>query len=505
MKACKLLSLAVLHLSLVTAVPAQDVAPPPSSQSSAPPASPAPASKAFSQQELDQLLAPIALYPDALVGQILIASTYPLETVTAERWVKENPGLKGKALEDALQSQPWDPSVKSLAVVPEVLTMMSEKIDWTQKLGDAFLDQQKEVMATVQSLRAKAKEQGSLKDSPEQKVVTEQVASTTVIKIEPTNPEVVYVPTYNPTVVYGTWPYPASPPYSYYPPGYAAGGMLLSFAAGAIVGGALWSDCDWGRGDVNINTNRYNNFNRTNTANRNWSHNAAHRGAVPYRNQTTAQRYGRAQPTNTASREQFRGRTEAGRADAGRTDARRADSGRADAGRTDSRRADSGRADSGRGDSSRGDSGRGDSGRADSGRADSGRADSGRADSGRSASQRSETSRDAGTRGGSAGRDAGTTRTASAERTSAGAGRDSSTLDSRGSRSSSSSALDTGRSAQTRDASSRGSASLNSARSSGNFSGASSGGGGGGRGGGGAGAGAGGGGGRGGGGGGGRR
>ena len=192
--------------------------------------------KSFSQEELDQLLAPIALYPDALLAQVLMASTYPLEVVSAERWVKANAALKDKALQDALQQQTWDPSVKSLAVFPQVLTMMSEKIDWTQKLGDAFLAQQKEVLATAQALRAKAAAQGTLKDSNEQKVTTDATGGTTVISIEPTNPEVVYVPTYNPTVVYGAWPYPAYPPYYYYPPGYVAGGALLGFTAGIIVG-----------------------------------------------------------------------------------------------------------------------------------------------------------------------------------------------------------------------------------------------------------------------------
>src|SRR6185436_7713522 len=121
----------------------------------------------------EQLLAPIALYPDELFAQVLMASTYPLEIVAAERWVKANPGLKDKALEDALQQQTWEPGVKSLAVFPQVLTMMSEKIDWTQKLGDAFLAQQKDVMATAQSLRAKAKTEGTLKDTKEQKVTTQ--------------------------------------------------------------------------------------------------------------------------------------------------------------------------------------------------------------------------------------------------------------------------------------------------------------------------------------------
>jgi hypothetical protein len=119
--------------------PAQ-VPPPSPTPSSA--ATPSGETKAFSQQELEQLLAPIALYPDALLAQILMASTYPLEIALAQQWVKANPSLKGKALEDALQNQPWDPAVKSLCVFPQVLTKMSEKLDWTQKLGDAFLAQQ---------------------------------------------------------------------------------------------------------------------------------------------------------------------------------------------------------------------------------------------------------------------------------------------------------------------------------------------------------------------------
>lgn len=148
----------------------------------------------FKQEELDQMLAPIALYPDALLGQLLIASTYPLEIVVADRWVKTNKNLKGDALTTALEKQNWDPSVKSLANFPEVLSMMSEKLDWTQKLGDAFLAQQKEVMDTVQKLRFKAKETGNLKATKEQKVIVQEK----VIIIEPASPQVIYVPAYNP-------------------------------------------------------------------------------------------------------------------------------------------------------------------------------------------------------------------------------------------------------------------------------------------------------------------
>jgi hypothetical protein len=124
-------------------------------------------SKVFKQEELDQLLAPIALYPDDLLTQILMASTYPLEVVQAERWAKQNKSLKGDALKAALDKQTWDDSVKALVPFPDVLTMMSEKLEWTQKLGDAFLAQQKDVMDTVQSLRRKANAAGNLKSSNE--------------------------------------------------------------------------------------------------------------------------------------------------------------------------------------------------------------------------------------------------------------------------------------------------------------------------------------------------
>ncbi len=309
MKVLRSLVAMVVGAVLALPLPAQMFPPP----APAPGASPAAGGKSFSQEELEQLLAPVALYPDALLAQVLMASTYPLEIVSAERWVKANSGLKDKALQDALQQQPWDASVKSLAVFPQVLTMMSEKIDWTQKLGDAFLAQQKDVLATAQALRGKAAAQGSLKDSNEQKVTTDSTGGTTVISIEPTNPEVVYVPTYNPTVVYGAWPYPAYPPYYWYPPGYVAGGALLGFTAGVIVGGALWGNCNWRGGDVNVNVNRYNNFNRTNISNGNWNHSAEHRGAVPYRDKGVAQQYGRGQASDAASRDAFRGRADAGR------------------------------------------------------------------------------------------------------------------------------------------------------------------------------------------------
>ncbi len=282
----------------------------------------------FKQEELDQILAPIALYPDSLVAQILMASTYPLEVVQADRFAKQSASLKGEALTKALESQSWDPSVKSLVNFPQVLTMMSEKLDWTQKLGDAFLEQQKPVMDTIQSLRAKAQAAGNLQTTKEQTVIVEEK----IIKIEPASPQVVYVPSYNPTVVYGAWPYPTYPPYSYYPPGYVATSMF-AFGAGVAMGAAwgyAWGNSNWRGGnvdiDVNRNTNINSNINRSNYAQQRpaggqgnaWQHNAEHRKGVAYRDQGTAQKFNRASTSDAIqSREDFRGRSDAGRQDLG--------------------------------------------------------------------------------------------------------------------------------------------------------------------------------------------
>jgi hypothetical protein len=277
----------------------------------------------FKQEELEQLVAPIALHPDPLISQILMASTYPLEVALAERWTKQNSSLKGDALTKALEAQDWDPSVKSLVNFPQVLTMMSEKLDWTQRLGDAFLADQKKVLDTIQSLRAKAQASGNLKTTTEQTVIVEEK----IIKIEPANPQVVYVPSYNPTVVYGAWPYPAYPPYAYYPPGYVASSAMW-FGAGMAMGAAwgyAWGNANWNGGDVDVDVNR--NFNSNRNIDRSkagqgqgrFQHNPEHRKGVSYRDQGTAQKFNRAS-TNDAikSREQFRGRSEQGRQDLGR-------------------------------------------------------------------------------------------------------------------------------------------------------------------------------------------
>jgi uncharacterized membrane protein YgcG len=287
----------------------------PAPGASAPGTAPAPtaAEAALRQEQLEQLLAPIALYPDALLAQVLMASTYPLEIVQAARWLKANPKVTGKALEDAMQKQRWDPSVKSLTAMPQVLEMMDAKIDWTQKLGDAFLAQQAQVMETVQTLRGKASAAGNLKSTPEQQVSTVQEGGKTVIVIEPANPQVVYVPTYDPTIVYGAWPYPAYPPYYYYPPYYPGGGMFW-FGTGMLIGAAIWGGCNWGGGGVYINHHNYNNFNRTNIGgDSNWRHNVDHRKGVAYRDQATARQYNRDFSRDASAREQFRGRAEGGR------------------------------------------------------------------------------------------------------------------------------------------------------------------------------------------------
>lgn len=303
----------------------------------------APADKPpIKQEELEQILAPIALYPDSLLSQIFMASTYPLEIVEADRWTKPHKDLKGDALATELEKQTWDPSVKSLVNFPEVLSTMSEKLDITQKIGDAFIADQKHVMDTVQSLRAKAQAAGNLKTSEQQKVVVEPApagsTTTQIIVIESPSPQVVYVPTYEPTVVYGTWPYPAYPPPPYYPPrppGYVASN-LISFGVGMACGAAwgyAWGGCNWGHGDVDIDVNRNVNFNtninrskyqaeinnrRTNVQGGNansFQHDPSHRKGVPYRDPKSAQQFGGGTNAQAAkAREDFRGRAETGAA-----------------------------------------------------------------------------------------------------------------------------------------------------------------------------------------------
>jgi len=314
-----------------------------------------PSDQKLSEGQLEQLVAPIALYPDPLLTQVLMASTYPLEVVEAARWSHDNAGVQGNALQNAMQAQPWDPSVKALAAVPQTLQMMSEKLDWTEQLGDAFLAQQSDVMNAVQKLRAEAQAAGNLQSTPQQSVTNvpapEGAAPAPMqqaIVIEPVNPDIYYVPVYNPAMIYGAWDYPDYPPFYWSPPGFVASNAV-SFAAGVAVGAAIWGGCDWWQHNVFINVNRFNAFNRTdiNVANNIWTHNPAHRGDVPYRNAGVAERFGRA--NTLEARDALRDHLDAYRADLSRAPERAENTARAfapgDMGRRDSTRADTTRAD----------------------------------------------------------------------------------------------------------------------------------------------------------------
>src|SRR5262249_51284036 len=203
-----------------------------------------------SADQLDSLLAPIALYPDPLLAQVLAASTYPLEVVQAQRWLKANPKLTGESLTKEAAKQPWDPSVQALVAFPQALKLLDDNIQWTTDLGNAFLDQQSDVMDAVQRMRKKAKDSGNLKTTKEQKVETKTVESKTIIEVQPSNPQVIYVPTYQPTVVYGAPPVYAYPPVVYPPPpstGAIVATAAVSFGVGVMMG-AFWSGCCHGGG-----------------------------------------------------------------------------------------------------------------------------------------------------------------------------------------------------------------------------------------------------------------
>ncbi|WP_321908436.1 DUF3300 domain-containing protein [Paraburkholderia sp. J11-2] len=263
----------------------------------------APQPAPYKPEELEALVAPIALYPDSVLAQVLMASTYPLEIVHAARWVKEHPKVKGDDAVKAVQDQSWDTSVKSLVAFPQVLEPMSDKLDWTQKLGDAFLAQEKDVLAAVQRLRSRAQDSGNLKSNEQQQVVVEQPPAQggqTIVKIEPTNPEVIYVPAYNPTVVYGAWSAPAYPPYAWppYPAYYPGAALATGFAwgVGIAAAGAIFSNCNWGGGDVNVNVNKARNVNRnfdsTKVQGGKWKHDSSHRQGVAYRDNATREKFG---------------------------------------------------------------------------------------------------------------------------------------------------------------------------------------------------------------------
>jgi hypothetical protein len=274
------------------------------------------AQSTFNMEQLDALTAPIALYPDTLLAQVLIASTYPAEVAQAAQWAQQNSSLQGAALDSALEQQPWDPSVKALVGVPTVLQQMNSKLDWTQQLGDAFLAQQDDVMDSVQRLRERAQDAGNLMTTEQQRVVTQGQT----IVIEQANPQVIYVPSYNPSVVYGGWPYPSYPPYFWPTPAGYALARGIAWGAGVAIGASVWNNAvwdnrfDWGARNIDVNVNRNNftniNNNRINnvTNNRsNWQHNAANRRGANYRDTATRERYGKTNTAAADARRQSRG------------------------------------------------------------------------------------------------------------------------------------------------------------------------------------------------------
>jgi len=310
----------------------------------------APAEDLLTEAQLSQLLAPIALYPDDLLMQVLMASTYPLEIVQAERWLRQdgNAALQGDALAQALEAQPWDPSVKSLVPFPDVLKKMSDQLDWTQSVGDALLAQQEDVLNTVQVLRNRAHAAGHLESGPQQTVTVNTNVTVApaaagvvappqqVIAIQPAQPQTVFVPVYDPNLVFGTWPYAAHPPVWFPPPpGWGLANALLTglaFAGGVALVGSLWgwATPSWGRGSVNVNVNRFNsiNINRNQINSNVWRHDSFHRQGVAYRNAEIRNRYrGDASSARQAAqgRDQFRGRMQEVERGGGLTDRRPGD------------------------------------------------------------------------------------------------------------------------------------------------------------------------------------
>jgi Protein of unknown function (DUF3300) len=302
-----ILCAAALTLGSATPAASQTQQPPPPAEQTAVKLPP---------DQLDSLVAPIALYPDPMLSQVLVASTYPLEVIQLQQWLAQHKDLKDKALADAVEKQDWDPSIQSLAGLPDLVKLLSENIKWTTDLGNAFLAQQDDVMDAVQRMRKKAQDNGNLKSNEQQKVEVKTVESKQVIVVEQANPQVVYVPSYNPTVVYGA-PVYAYPPIAYPPAGYYAAGMAISFGVGVAMG-AFWGsggwgyNCGWGGGNNNININNNNNFinnsnrqnyNRQNVSgnrpsqqpargNSSWQHNPQHRGGAPYSDRSLANKYG---------------------------------------------------------------------------------------------------------------------------------------------------------------------------------------------------------------------
>ena len=274
-----------------------------------------PPGQVLAPDQLDGLVAPIALYPDPILSQILVASTYPLELVQAWQWLQRNPGLTGPALTEAAQQQNWDPSIQALVVFPDLVKRLNQDITWTTNLGNAFLAQQPEVMDAVQQMRLRAEQAGKLSSTRQQRVTTTNDCGQPIINIEPGDPNMMYLPYYDPDSIWGP---PLYYPYAnwFYPPFVGGGyfGFGLGINMGLYFGGGWggwggwgWSP-GWGNRGVMVNNNfiHRNNFNASGSrglsGNTAWSHNSAHRQGVPYANAAMSNRYGGAARQNLQSR-----------------------------------------------------------------------------------------------------------------------------------------------------------------------------------------------------------
>ncbi len=273
-------------------------------QPEAPPGGAPPPEQRLSPPQLEDLVAPIALYPDNLLSQILVASTYPLEVVEAQQWLQQNRNLTGQNLTNAAQRQNWDPSIQALVVFPDILARLNQDIRWTTDLGNAFLAQQADVMAAVQQLRARAQANGKLRSGPQENVTTENQNGQSAIQIMPPDPGTVYVPNYNPEWVWGP------PPYGYYPPLlYPPLGVGFSFFPGIDLGfyfgggWGLWGGYGWGwgpnwfGGGIFLNAGFFHRFGFRDFhpgfgGSNVWAHDPGHRLGVAYPNRAVANRFG---------------------------------------------------------------------------------------------------------------------------------------------------------------------------------------------------------------------
>lgn len=284
----------------------------------------------YSPEELTQMLAPIALYPDALLSQVLMASTYPIEVIEADRWVKMRTNLEGEQLDNELLAKNWDPSVKAICHFPSILSLMSERISETTDLGNAFLAQESEVLDMVQELRAKAYSQGNLVTSPQQNVIVERET----IIIEPASPEVIYVPYYDPFSVYGPWWYPAYPPYFWGPPGISYG-IGFSYWPGFYFGLTYsnWCYFDWHYRYVYIDVYkrpRYVHADHWAKHPGRWNHSPAHRRGVAYQDKSTARKFGQRPNPQREFRKDARGFPDRNRQDQRSVELNKAGSNRPD-------------------------------------------------------------------------------------------------------------------------------------------------------------------------------